>query len=77
MIIHRLVIDYTSHTISSNFFSELVSGDKKVTLIVPGDNNSQIGIELVANQIYLLDSNWNIKNEMFRRLSYLSYSLGY
>ena len=72
MIIHRLVIDYTSHTISSNFFSELVSGDKKVTLIVPGDNNSQIGIELVANQIYLLDSNWNIKNEMFRRLSYLS-----
>ena len=77
MIIHRLVIDYTSHTISSNFFSELVSGDKKVTLMVPGDNNSQIGIELVANQIYLLDSNWNIKNEMFRRLSYLSYSLGY
>ena len=77
MIIHRLVIDYTSHTISSNFFSELVSGDKKVTLMVPGDNNSQIGIELVANQIYLLDSNWNIKNEIFRRLSYLSYSLGY
>ena len=77
MIIHRLVIDYTSHTISSNFFSELVSADKKVTLMVPGDNNSQIGIELVANQIYLLDSNWNIKNEMFRRLSYLSYSLGY
>ena len=77
MIIHRLVIDYTSHTISSNFFSDLVSGDKKVTLMVPGDNNSQIGIELVANQIYLLDSNWNIKNEMFRRLSYLSYSLGY
>ena len=72
MIIHRLVIDYTSHTISSNFFSELVSGDKKVTLMVPGDNNSQIGIELVANQIYLLESNWNIKNEMFRRLSYLS-----
>ena len=57
MIIHRLVIDYTSHTISSNFFSELVSGDKKVTLMVPGDNNSQIGIELVANQIYLLDGN--------------------
>ena len=77
MIIHRLVIDYTSHTISSNFFSELVSADKKVTLMVPGDNNSQIGIELVANQIYLLDGNWNIKNEMFRRLSYLSYSLGY
>ena len=77
MIIHRLVIDYTSHTISSNFFSEFVSGDKKVTLMVPGDNDSQIGIELVANQIYLLDSNWNIKNEMFRRLSYLSYSLGY
>ena len=45
--------------------------------MVPDDNNSQIGIELVENQIYLLDSNWNIKNEMFRRLSYLSYSLGY
>ena len=30
-----------------------------------------------ANQIYLMDSNWNIKNEMFWRLSYLSYSLGY
>ena len=57
MITHRLVIDYRPHTISSNFFSELVSGDKKVTLMVPGDNNSQIGIELVANQIYLLDSN--------------------
>ena len=30
-----------------------------------------------ANQIYLLDSNWNIRNEIFRRSSYLSYSLGY
>ena len=24
-----------------------------------------------ANEIYLLDSNWNIKNKMFRRLSYV------
>ena len=31
----------------------------------------------MANQIYLLDSNWNIKNKMFRRSSHLSYSLGY
>ena len=30
-----------------------------------------------AYQILLLDSNWNIKNELFRRSSYLSYSLGY
>ena len=45
---------------------------------------SQIGIELACrkpmnmydknrttNEIYLLDSNWNIKNKMFRRLSYV------
>ena len=30
-----------------------------------------------ANQIYLLDSNWNIRNEIFIWSSYLSYSLGY
>ena len=30
MITHRLVIDYTSHTISSNFFSELIASDKNL-----------------------------------------------
>ena len=28
MIFHRFVIDYTTHTISSNFFFKLISGDK-------------------------------------------------
>ena len=30
MIIYRLVIDYTSRTISSNFFSQLISSDKNL-----------------------------------------------
>ena len=81
-----------AHTISSNFFLNLFPVIKINTLMVLVDNiNSQISIELsarkpmykghdenrAANQIYLLDSNWNVKNEIFRKSSYLSYSLVY
>ena len=51
--------------------------------MVLDDNNSQIGMYIgpnenrMANQIYFLHSYWNIKNEMLRRSSDLSYSLGY
>ena len=30
IIIHRLVIDYLSHTISNNFLSKLISSDKNL-----------------------------------------------
>ena len=86
MIIHRLVIDYTSHTISSNFFS----GNKNLrfcflTIIIAKwelnlhVENQYVGhdVNRTANQVYLVDSNWNIRNEIFRRSTYLSYSLGY
>ena len=60
-------------------------------MVLDDNINSQIGIELstrkptymgpdenrTAIQIYLLDSNWNVKNEIFRKSSYLSYSLVY
>ena len=69
-ITHRLVIDLLiSYNLQQFFFLTY----------------SQIGIERAcrkpmymghdenrtANEIYLLDGNWNIKNEMFRRSSYV------
>ena len=48
MIIHRLVIDYTPHTLSSNTFSQLIS-DVKI-YVVFDDNNSQKGIELACRK---------------------------
>ena len=58
MIIHRLVIDYTSHTISSNFFVNLFPVIK-FTFMFLDDNNSQIEIEFAwGNPIYCIHTDW-------------------
>ena len=41
------------------------------------ENQNRHDENRTANQIYLLDSNWNVNNKMVRRSSYLSFSLAY
>ena len=47
-ISHRLVIDYTPQTLSSNIFSQSIS-DVKI-YVVFDDNNSEKGIELACQK---------------------------
>ena len=47
-ISHRLVIDYTPKTLSSNIFSQSIS-DVKI-YVVFDDNNSEKGIELACRK---------------------------
>ena len=69
-ITHRLVIDLLiSYNLYQFFFltySQIGIGRAcRKPMYIGHDKNR------MANEIYLLDSNWNIKNEMFRRSRYV------
>ena len=70
-ISHRLVIDYTPQTLSSNIFSQSIS-DVKI-YVVFDDNNSEKGIELACRKpMYMATT----KTEReIKYIKYYNYSL--
>ena len=56
-ISHRLVIDYTPQTLSSNIFSQSIS-DVKIYEVFD-DNNSEKGIELACRKPMYMDHDEN------------------